>query len=346
MFATVSARLIMGVFLDMPWLYNAGWISVLAAALLCVPLGILADRFTRASGPGGIAGALEREAGKAPTRAVCGALCLLAIYETAVTARVLSNTVRHVALSEASAISLLLPLLIVAMFAAYFNGLALGSAARIWVKIIPFLLLIVILVQAKSFRAAWLTPILGPGADVLATGAVSASGWLSLTVMIWLCAEKDERAEGKRAPVLGTMLFTGVYCALVLVLLAMMSPPSVRADLTRTYQLDKLLANGRTSQASQLPLIILWYNSLIFAVSTNLFLSAKLMQIALPRLDGRLTVLVSGVAAGAAAMLGLAEQSMTAGVSQWLFALVGALFAVLLLLPVLKGGKKPCARSK
>lgn len=345
-FATVSARLIMGVFLDMPWLYNAGWISALAALVLCVPLGMLADRFTRLSGPGDIAGALEREAGKAPTRIICGALCLLAIYETAVTARVLSNTVRHVALSEASAISLLLPLLIVAMLAAYFNGLALGSAARIWVKIIPFLLLIVILLQMKSYHAAWLTPVLGPGAEVLATGAVSASGWLSLTAMIWLCAEKDDHAASLRTPVLGPVLITGIYCALVLALLAMMSPPSVRTDLTRTYQLDKMLANGRASQASQLPLIILWYNSLIFTVSTNLFLGAKLMQLTIPKLDGRLAVLFAGVAAGTAAMFGLAEQGTTVELSQWLFALVGALFAVLLLLPVLKGGKKACARSK
>ena len=29
------------------------------------------------------------------------------------------------------------------------------------------------------------------------------------------------------------------------------SPPSVRADLTRTYQPDKLLANGRAAQTAQ-----------------------------------------------------------------------------------------------
>ncbi len=81
-------------------------------------------------------------------------------------------------------------------------------------------------------------------------------------------------------------------------------------------------------------------------MSTNLFLGAKLMQLTIPKLDGRLAVLLTGVAVGAAAMLGLAEQSMTVEISQWLFAFVGALFAVLLLLPVLKGGKKACARSK
>ena len=45
---------------------------------------------------------------------------------------------------------------------------------------------------------------------------------------------------------------------IILALLAMMAPPSVRADLTRTYQLDKLLANGRVSQTAQLPLILLF----------------------------------------------------------------------------------------
>ena len=43
-FAAVTTRLLMGIFLDLPWLYNAGWIAALGAILLCVPLGLLADR--------------------------------------------------------------------------------------------------------------------------------------------------------------------------------------------------------------------------------------------------------------------------------------------------------------
>ena len=62
-FAAVTTRLLMGIFLDLPWLYNAGWIAALGAILLCVPLGLLADRAARACRGGGIAEAWKSAAG-------------------------------------------------------------------------------------------------------------------------------------------------------------------------------------------------------------------------------------------------------------------------------------------
>ncbi len=341
----VSSRLLMGLFLDMPWLYNASWISALGGMLLCVPLGLVADRFARACDEGSVLEALEAHSGPVLTRGVCVFFSLICIYEAAVTARVLSNTVRHVALSESSAVSLLLPLLIAGMLAACFNGQAVGGAARVWLKFAPVLLLIAILIQMKSYRFEWLTPLLGPGLETLATGAVGGAGWLSLFALIWLCAQRDE-TPAPRSPVLLPMLVTGGICALLLALLATMAPPSVRADLTRTFQLDKLLSNGRASLVSQLPLILLWYNGLIFGVTTGLFLAGKLMQTAFPRLDGRLAILLAGGLTFAVAMLALAEQNMAVSVSKWLFIAVAAPLAALMLPPVWKGGKKPCAPSK
>ena len=344
-FAAVTTRVLMGMSLDLPWLYNAGWAAALAAIVLCAPLGMLADRVARACPQGGIAEALAAQAGQCVARPVFALLCLLCIYETAATARVLSNTVRHVALAEASAISLLLPLLLAAMLSAYFGGQAVGGAARIWLRVMPVLMLIVLLLQLGSFRPAWLAPVLGPGIEVLASGAVGASGWLSLVAIIWLCAERD--APSRKPPsMLGVFAAVGIFSAAVLALLAMMAPPSVRADLTRTYQLDKLLANGRVPQTAQLPLILLWYNGLLFNVTADLFLAAKLLQLAIPRLDGRLAVLLAGPAAGAVAMLGWAEQRMVAVCARWLFAAVGVLMLALFLAPLRKGGKAPCARAK
>ena len=344
-FAAVTTRLLMGMFLDLPWLYNAAWLSALGAVLLCLPLGLLFDRLLRACPCAGVAEALEERAGRAVARPVFALLCLICVYETAATARVLSNTVRHVALAEASAISLLLPLLLAAMACACLNGQAVGGAARIWLRLMPVLLAIVLLLQFGSLRPAWLTPVLGPGTEVLAYGAASGSGWLSLSSVIWLCARPEEKAA-KRPSLLGTLLAIGVFSAAILALLAMMAPPSVRADLTRTYQLDKLLANGRVSQTAQLPLILLWYNGLLFNVAADLFLAARLLQLAAPRLDGRLAVLLTGLAAGAAAMLGWAEQRMVVAFSRWLFAAVGALMLTLLVAALRKGGKDPCARAK
>ncbi|HIS03996.1 MAG TPA: GerAB/ArcD/ProY family transporter [Candidatus Pullichristensenella avicola] len=341
----VSSRFLMGIFLDMPWLYNAAWLSALGATLLCAPLGLLIDRFARANDARSALEALEAHSGRLLTRCVSMLFCLICAYETAVTARVLSNTVRHVALSESSALSLLLPLLLAAMLAACLNGQAVGSAARVWLKFVPVLLLIVVLIQAKSYRLQWLFPLLGPGLETLADGAVGGAGWLSLFALLWLCAQRDEGAPSRSGALL-PMLATGAACALLLALLATMTPPSVRTDLTRTYQLDKLLSNGRASLVSQLPLILLWYNGLIFGTTTGVFLSAKFLQTALPRLDGRLAVLLCGSMAFAAAMLALAEQSAAVAASRWLFVAVATPTLVLLLPPLWKGGKTACAPAK
>lgn len=344
-FAAVCARVVMGMHLDLAWLYNAGWISVLIAMLLCLPLGLLATYVTRACRERSILDALRQSSGEALTRGVCCVYCVLSTYETAVTARVLSNSVRHVALSETSALTLLVPLVLVAMLASYFNGQSIGSAARVWVKIVPFLVLIAILIQMKSYRVQWLLPIFGPGLEVIADGAVSASGWLSLSALVWLGADADAQGCDARMPVLGPMLSIGIVSAALLALLAVMSPPSVRADLTRAFQLDKLLSNGRASLSAQLPLIILWYNGLLFGATTGLFLSAKFMQAAFPKLDGRVAILLSGLLTGAIAMLGLAEQHTAVLFSRWLFPAVAVPFFLLLLPPAMRGGKNACKRS-
>ena len=106
---------------------------------------------------------------------------------------------------------------------------------------------------------------------------------------------------------------------------------------------------GRLSlppQTAQLPLILLWYGGLMFNVTAGLFLAAKLLQLALPRLDGRLAVLLTGAAAGTAAMLGWAEQSAVAVSARWLFAATGLLLLALLFAPLRKGGKAACAGAR
>ena len=91
-----------------------------------------------------------------------------------------------------------------------------------------------------------------------------------MAALPWLCADREENGAKQRGA-LSTLVTIGIFSAAVLALLAMMAPPSVRTDLTRTYQLDKLLANGRVTQTAQLPLILLWYNGLLFNVTADLF---------------------------------------------------------------------------
>ena len=56
--------------------------------------------------------------------------------------------------------------------------------------------------------------------------------------------------------------------------------------------------------------------------------------------------LLAGGAAGAAAMLGWAEQSVVAVSARWLFAATGLLLLALLFAPLRKGGKTACAGAR
>ena len=61
---------------------------------------------------------------------------------------------------------------------------------------------------------------------------------------------------------------------------------------------------------------------------------------------GRLAVLLTGAAAGTAAMLGWAEQRMVVSYARWLFAVVGILMLALFAAPLRKGGKRACVHTK
>ena len=52
------------------------------------------------------------------------------------------------------------------------GGQAVGGAARVWLRVMPVLLVIAILLQLRSFRPAWLARVLGPGTEMLASGTV------------------------------------------------------------------------------------------------------------------------------------------------------------------------------
>lgn len=342
----IGVQLSVEIFLHMPWLYNAGWISVLAALLLCLPLALLSGIFTRASGAVPVASALEQCAGAGFARAVCALFVPVALEQGVVAADALIGSVRYVELSESPAVSLLLPLLLFAVPAALLNGQSLGGGARVWTRVAAPLLALVILEQLKCYRTQWLTPLLGPGVPLLARGALNGAGMLCPFVIVWLCSEPDERDAQRRGLLAVPVALVGLVCAGLAALYAMMAPAAVGASLSDGFQIDRLLSNGRASLLLQLPLVLLWYFGLLFCTAGNIFLAAKLAQLVVPKLDGRIAIVASGLLIGA---LTLVEDLSSAlqGTHKWLYLAVTVPFFALMLPPLWKkGGKPPCEPSK
>lgn len=344
--ATIWMRVFYGLAVDMPEIYGAKWIAALGGLVLCIPIAILLQSFTRANGPVPTWDALESTAGRVPTVFLGAILAILAVYEAATASRMTSNSASYVALEGIPTWLIYCTLLFVCMYAAWKNGQSLGSTARLWLKIAPWILVIVVLMQARSLNLSWLFPIWGAGIPELLDGMRGAAGWIAMWVGMWLVAQPEKADCEKKGLILGPLLASAAVLVLLLLLNGMIVPPTLNIDTTRAFQLDSILANGRVSLMTQLPLLILWFNGLLFSVSFALFVAAALLQRILPKLDGRISILICTALLVLIAFFRLADQQSTLLVAQYQYLIVAApLLVVLLIALIRKGGKARCAQS-
>ncbi|HIU34660.1 MAG TPA: GerAB/ArcD/ProY family transporter [Candidatus Pullichristensenella excrementigallinarum] len=336
----VTERLFSGLFIDTPQILNSGWISALGGAVLCLPMVWLGDRFIKAHSPRPVADSLAESAGAGWTRLLAAVLCLTLLYDFAAVMRLNNNSASYVALSNVSATFQILPLVLVMLFSAWKNGQTAGSAALLWMRLFPFLFVISLILQWTSLQPRWLLPVLGPGLRQLGKGTLSAAGWIAPIAAAWLASEPGKEDLRKNLPLSRAVFFIGAAASVFLAILAMMSPADVFGNPTRSFQFDKLLSNGRVALMLQLPMTLLWFNGTLFMLLFDLFLSAKMLQIVLPRLDGRLALCACALAGGAIALSGWAEQYLVQWVGRWQYLIVSVPFAATLGIALIrKGGK-------
>lgn len=327
----VSMRIVFGVVIDMPRLYCAGWLSALLGGALALPMVFAVQRLRD------VCGEAPLETNAPLPRAVSAIFAILSALDGAAVMRGAAHTAGYLSLRTTSLTLLLLPQTLLCVWTLKENGTAIGSAARIWWRILPWLLLIVVLPEWNRYRFAWLTPLLGSGVSDILDGAVRAAGWMSLMLPIALCSRREaEHPRRALRPVRLTCFVAAVSAGLIL-LRNLMTPPLVHGDLTSRYaQFDLLLSNGRTPLTLQFPLIVLWLVSLLMLLLFDVLSVALTLQRALPGLSGRFCIFAASLGCTALTLLGAGERADAMALARWLYAAQGALLAALML----QNGKK------
>lgn len=311
----VIARVVCGVIIDMPELMNAGWLTVLLGGLLAPPAAFAVSQL--------------RRTGSNPSKLLCVFFCIIAICDAATVASSIADSASYMALNTSPAVYLLLPQLALCLFCLRLNGDALGTSAGIWNRILPWILLVVILLQAKDYRPEWLTPVLGPGLPEIVTGSLRAAGWFILPTALYLIAEPG--IGGKSVPLtpMKTLGVCTLFAAFICLITSMTMPAIPDKNLfSRSFRLDALLSNGRTGLAQQLPIISLWYLGLFYSLLFDMFTAAAMLQALRPDWNRHACIWIPIIITGILACEKFAGRNAALKVADWLYILQSALIAI------------------
>ena len=320
-------RVFCGLMLERAQLHNGAQLSAIIGAMLALPM---IAGFRR------IAVRLERlnRSAAAPL-----ALALLAanLADGASVVRTIVRSASFLSLDRASMATLLIPIGLALYWCMTRNGDAVGDSAAMGIRVFALLLGVILLLQLRCYRAAWLTPLLGSGWPSVIEGGVRAAGWMVsiFGIMIVAGCEGDEPA-GTR-PARWLIAAAGTAAAMISLQL-MMAPTLEGRDANWLNRLGALLTNGRAEPYNQFPMIVLWYAGLMHLLTCEGFTAALLVQRLAPALDGRACVaMVIAFALAASRMINFGS-ALVRGISQWLYVAVAVVTAAALCATGVKGG--------
>lgn len=338
---SITFRIFAGVVIYLPELLNAGWISVLIGALLCAPMILLCCLYSRNNRKKPMADALSSGLSAIPLKVFAVLSICVMVFETAVLIRLNTGAASYASLYNTPSLLVALSMMLVSYYCVTKNGLALGSAAKVWIYCLPWLAGLVILLTAPDININWLAPILGNGVTTTFAGGIKVAGWLSTIVILWVISEPETKPKSSPYSTAWMFGFIAVIATLLIAFNCATTPPLTKGITTSVFQLDRLFSNGKTTMSLQMPMIIVWFINTILNISMNVFLSAKLLQLLIPKLDGRLCVFISAFVATVISQLGYAEEYVARIGAQYEYLLIAAPFFIMMLFNI--GGVKKCA---
>ena len=316
----VTARIISGIAIDMPELYCASWMSALLGGMLALPMAFSVAQLRARCQESPIQ--CLSAANQWLARLLALVLAAVAAFDTTVTVRRICHSVDYIDLGMLPQWMLLVSQLLLGLWALWRNGDAIGFAARLWNRLLFLLLVIVLVLQWKEYRPAWLTPILGDGIGSILDGALRVAGWLSLGIGLLLFSTRESNGS-KRAlhPVRLVLLCAGIS-ALLLLIHNMMTPPLIYGNLSfRYFQLDALLSNGRTGLSLQFPVLVIWFISLLTLLLFDSFICASMLQVCFPKARGGVCILLTAALTAILLKCNVYSQRNVLFVSRWMFAI-------------------------
>ena len=327
-FIAAATRIFLDLALDGAPIHNGVWIAALLGALPVIPYLICLDL-------------LAEQLPDAPARRVLTGLLLAGTALDA--ARIISALLSasgFLALEPVTPVILVLPVTLAALWCSWRNGDAIGYAAMLWRRTFPALMMVIILLQWRHYRAQWLRPWLGNGWGDIIEGAVRTAGcYVPATSVLFVCKPTD--GAGKWRPEIARIALASAVAAPLLVLRLMMAPSGI-FDMSWISRLDALLTNGRAPLYLQLPMIIAFFAGIMHLLTCECFAASALLQQLVPKLGGRAC---AGIVVLICTMLPFVKsfRSMQDHVMPWLFVSAATPVALAALSRFrLNGGNRAC----
>ena len=269
LFVAVATRLFVGLTVDSDSIHNGGWLCALLGAALCLPVVRYAQ-----SRP------LRFQSQRAPvSRGLRVLLALLLSLDCAALLRLTAQAACYTALDRLPLYALMLPLLAALLWCLYQGGDAIGYHGKLWSRIALVALVLLLLAHWRSLKPVWLAPLLGSGATDLTLGVLRAAGWLSMLSIAPICLTEADEPFPQGRSALRIPLLASVLSACMILFHLMSVPSFVPKEMTETiHRMDAMLANGRLSLSAQLPLLLLWFISLMQLIAYECSCAAALLK--------------------------------------------------------------------
>ena len=329
--AAMTMRMYWGLSLDFHYALNAIWLCPVLGLIIYLPF---AFALRQAAGLGNSSPweNLSRRAPGGVMNAAAAGFALLLIYDAAATVQLMALSSNVLALNDVSPMLLILPLALVILCVVKLGMDALGNSARLWLRVLPVFVIVILIVQSKSYRFGWLTPVLGGGMPGIVSGGVYCAGCMALLTLAWLLALPDRRAGG----LLPCAALSAAATALLMLSQQLLNPPMMGTVLNTAARIDLILNNGRMTLSPQIIVDVLWFGNMLYLISAEAVAAAEYVRMIAPKIP--VWPLAAGVALviGASAAQNGAWLRANPTVVCNLFAVIGAAFALLLLIAIFR----------
>ena len=296
--------------LDFARVGSAAWLSALAGAVLALPSVLAGCALVRKSVSQPSA-AIRSAIGSAAFRALCALLAAAGTLEAAFAFSALTESASYATLYAVPGWALLAFTFAVVALIAYRGGNASGGVAAVWVCAAPALYALTLIPHIPFLNLNWLFPFLGPGAKTILECACPTALLFSLIPFVALLDDASSKGAGRPCGVARLFLCCAATTALLLFVHAAVYPGVSGLSDARSARLDLLLSGGKTNRAAQLPMLILWYGSLI---TSAVFFVYAAGRFACEALGARHSLCAPGCGALACALsaLGAAKEGVRA----------------------------------
>ena len=283
-YLSIGARMLFAVQIDSPELLNAGWISVILSGILTLPVVLCMDYIERVRHTSAV-----DHLSSVWGRIYCAVVALFMVYETGNGISILASSASYMSLTDTLHPVLICVCALVCVLGCTAGVQAVAGTAIISARLLGAVIVIAFLIQLNSFNIRWMTPVLGPGLPTITSFVPGLCGMMTTFIPIWLLKEHDET---KPNPLTKMLVVTVVLLVALVVLFGMLMPPMQSGPISRLFNLDRLLSNGRTPQTLQILTVPIWYLTLVISICFMLLGATHALLITFPKLNRVVAILV------------------------------------------------------